>query len=452
MDINDFIFTLDDGGEDFPDIPITVKKKAATDNAREKAKKSAQNIRRTVQAEYGDDSRDIFSDSSRENISLRSQYGETSAPIPQKAKSNSDTGEILLPSGVKQPQKANTRPAPPPVPKKEKPSKEAIRKRKRKALLTFLSLFLVFALLIGALFIYSDSLLNALDRLELNHDNLELTGTLKEEDYKNIAVFGIDSRADSFEGRSDSIIIVSIDRVHSKIKLTTIARDTYVDIDGHGKDKITHAYMYGGAELAVKTLNQNFDLNITDYATANFYGMVEIVDEIGGVELDVDSQEKYTMNVHYAPELNSLGLTCELITETGLQRLSGAQALAYARNRYSSGGDVERGNRQKEVLVAIYKSLTGINITQLNDLVKILLKNCQTSLGNDEIVSLATWAATKTPSIESLSLPDADCNPKSGDAAMINGVWYYIYDLEIAKQKIFDFLHEEDTYTLNTMF
>ncbi len=330
------------------------------------------------------------------------------------------------------------------LPGKEK--KKNKKNKKKKTLAVLLALVLVLAIISGTLVGYYNSLLNSMSKNELDMDNIGLSGDHFHESVKNIAVFGLDSRDNNFDGRSDAIIIITIDDVHDKIKMTTVARDSYVEIEGNGKDKITHAHWFGGPELAVKTLNQNFNMEITDYVTVNFFGMVEIIDEIGGVELDVDTQEMNTINRDYAPELNSIGLDCERITTTGLQKLSGAQALAYSRNRYSSGGDIDRGNRQKEVLAAIYHSLTSINATQLHTLIKIVLDNCQTSLTNSEITKLASWAALNMPSIESLSLPDADCNPQYGDAGYVDGIWYFKYDLDVATQKFHDFVNEDGVY------
>ncbi len=332
------------------------------------------------------------------------------------------------------------------IEEKPKKNKKKHKNKKKKSLIVLSSLVLVLAIIASALFGYYNSLLNSMSKNELNMENIGLNGEYFDEGVKNIAVFGLDSRDNNFDGRSDAIIIITIDTIHDKIKMTTVARDSYVEIEGTGKDKITHAHWFGGPELAVKTLNQNFNMEITDYVTVNFFGMVEIIDEIGGVELDVDRQEMNTINQDYAPELNSIGLNCERITTTGLQKLSGAQALAYSRNRFSSGGDIDRGNRQKEVLAAIYNSLTSIDASQFHTLVKIGLDNCQTSLTNSEITKLASWAALNLPSIESLSLPDADCNPQYGDAGYVDGIWYFKYDLEVAKQKFHDFVNEDGVY------
>ncbi len=263
------------------------------------------------------------------------------------------------------------------------------------------------------------------------------------EKYINIALFGLDTRSDKMSGRSDAVIILTIDRVHDKIKMTSIARDSYVKMDGRGQDKLTHAYAFGRAQLAIRTLNQNFDMDIIDYVTVNFFQLVEIIDYVGGVEIDVDSSEMAVMNTNYVTELNQIGIPCDKITKTGKQLLTGAQALAYSRNRYSPGGDVERGNRQKEVLMAAYDKIMASNVLKLSNAVGMLLKNCETSLSNSELLELGAWAIKNSPTIESISLPDSDCNAKG---ATINGAWQYVYDLDIATQKIHDFIKEEGTY------
>jgi anionic cell wall polymer biosynthesis LytR-Cps2A-Psr (LCP) family protein len=104
----------------------------------------------------------------------------------------------------------------------------------------------------------------------------------------NIALFGIDTGRQRFEAaHSDAIMILSIDNIHKKIKLSSFIRDTYVSVDGHGKKRINTAYMFGGPQLAIKTLNKNFRMNIRDYYTVNFSGLTDIIDSVGGVELDV---------------------------------------------------------------------------------------------------------------------------------------------------------------------
>ncbi len=320
---------------------------------------------------------------------------------------------------------------------------------KRKIVITLVSIISVFAVLLASGIVYYFSFLSKINRPnDFDDSDLGVNSDVFAKDYINIALYGIDARSNSFNGLSDAVIVLTIDKKHDKIKLTSIARDTYVSIEGHGKDKLTHVYNYsdGGAALSIKTLNQNFNLDITDYVTVNFYGITEIVDYIGGVTIDVDSAEREVMNVHYVPELNKIGIKCSYINKTGPQLLSGAQALAYARNRYTGNGDVERGNRQKEVLAAAYEKVMQMGVSKFPKLIELALNNSETSLSNNEITQIASWAAMNSPTIENLSLPDDECNPKHGNEALINNVWYYIYDLDIATRKIHDFINEEGVY------
>lgn len=263
----------------------------------------------------------------------------------------------------------------------------------------------------------------------------------------NVALFGTDSRSNDDTGRSDALMILSIDKKHNKIKLTSIARDTYVPVEGHGKTKITNAWRFGaiskeksGSTLAVKTLNQNFNLDITDYVEVNFFQFAEIIDYLGGVEIDVDKSEMHVMNVEYVPYLNQMGIKCEPIKKTGLQLLSGGQALAYSRNRYT-GNDVTRGSRQREVLIALYEKTKDTSVTKYPALISKLLSKCITSLSDSEITSLCSWAALHSPSIEQLSLPNDECNAKG---QTINGQWYYVYDIDNAANIVHNFIYEPE--------
>lgn len=115
-------------------------------------------------------------------------------------------------------------------------------------------------------------------------------------DIVNIALFGVDQRNNQEQVRSDSVMILSVDKKHNKIKIISLMRDTYVEIEGYGKTKLTHAYYYGGPQLAVKTINQNFGTNITEFATVNFQQMAAIIDAVGGVEIDISEAERKNAN------------------------------------------------------------------------------------------------------------------------------------------------------------
>lgn len=322
------------------------------------------------------------------------------------------------------------------TPKRKKKKKSV----KRKIAIVLLSILCVALAVIIAFISWGYTSLDNIDRTELTSDlGIDENNVKADEDVKNILLYGIDSRKDNLVGRSDAIILVSIDKKNDKIKMTSIARDSYVTIAGHGKDKLTHAWAYGKADLAVKTVNENFGTDVTDFVAVNFFKFAEIIDYVGGVMIHVDESEKNFMNSSCIPNINALGIKCDMITETGMQHLSGGQALAYVRNR-TTGGDIERGNRQKEVLEALMEKMKSTSFTKYPEIISTITKSCTTSLTKNDILSLGTWAALNKPTIEKHSLPNKACN---STGKLIKGVWYYVYDLEIAKQQITDFVYND---------
>ena len=333
---------------------------------------------------------------------------------------------------------------------KQPHSHTASRKKKKKKARTLRNaLIIVICVLIaaiGALYGYAYKILSGMDHTPLNEDDLGIK-TSDYDDVQNIALLGIDSRSDNDSGRSDAIVILTIDKKRQKLKLTSIARDTYVSIDGHSKDKLTHAYAYGKSQLAVKTLNQNFGLEIEDYVTMNFYGLARVIDYIGGVTVDVDEKERVELNNVIIPEMQNLGFDCPNITSAGTQLLNGAQAVCYARIRHTDS-DVMRGNRQKEVLTAMFTAVKSMNPLKLPKVAEMVISECTTSFTANDIIGLGTWAITFSPEIEQISIPNENI---SSSGKIINGVWYYVYDLDTAKKEIHDFIFEENYYSAESV-
>lgn len=283
---------------------------------------------------------------------------------------------------------------------------------------------------------------------ELSEGEVAVNSALPDDDQvQNIALFGLDSRQNNDVGRSDAIIILSIDRVHNKIKLTSVARDSLVAIEGHGHSKITHAWSWGKAKLAVKTLNQNFGMNITDYAYINFYEFTKLIDYLGGVMIDVDKAELNIMNNYYGPELRRLGFNYKNAT-AGYVRLDGAQALAYSRNRYT-GSDIDRGNRQKEVLEAMFAQVKDTPLTKYPSIISQVLEMVHTTLTNDELMSIAQWAVGKSPTFEQFGLPSKECQAQGGDWHDGHG-WVWHYDMDLATQVLHNFIYEEGAVSIST--
>lgn len=329
-------------------------------------------------------------------------------------------------------------------PEDTQPIKAKKKKRRKKHIaLKIISVLLVLIIAFGiSFYAYAYKLIDKINRVPLDDEDLGVTTDTYSE-VMNIALLGLDSREDNNSGRSDANVIVTIDKKNKKIKLTSIARDSYVAIEGRKNDKLTHAYAYGKSQLAVKTLNQNFGLEITDYVTMNFFGLARVIDYIGGVTLDVDEAEFNELNGYVFPTTDFGDIPCENLTAPGVQLLSGAQAVCYARIRHTDG-DVERGNRQKEVITAMFAAIKKMNPFKLPELATMILNECETSLTTDKIMKLGMWAVLTTPEFEQLSIPN-DNIPASGKT--IRGVWYYVYDIEKAKTEIEDFIFERNYYS-----
>ena len=258
----------------------------------------------------------------------------------------------------------------------------------------------------------------------------------------NIALFGVDQKRGSV-GRSDAMLILSIDKDHNKIKLTSIARDSLVPIDGHGEEKLTHAWAYGHAKLALKTINQNYGMNITEYAYVNFEEFIDAIDYLGGVYVNLSAAELEHLNAREAcVECEKhYGAWPEPIPGTGRQLLNGVQALYFSRNR--TDGDGNRTERQREVLMAVYERVKTQPINKLPSTVTQMLRLCHTSLDGTELTNLATWALTSSPTVETLSLPNTQIPTWNGVIDKQRG-WVRVYDLDAATQLLHNFIYETD--------
>ncbi len=176
----------------------------------------------------------------------------------------------------------------------------------------------------------------------------------------NILMIGSDRRDDSWNGNSDVMILATINAETKQIVLTSFMRDLYANIPGHGVHKLNYAYAVSGGELLMETLEDNYRLDIDNYASVDFDTMAEIIDMIGGVEITVEDNECELMN-KYA---TSIGETCS-ITQGGTYTLTGAEAVAYMRIRYVGNGDYQRTQRQRDVLQAIFAAMKNVDKAQL---------------------------------------------------------------------------------------
>lgn len=319
------------------------------------------------------------------------------------------------------------------------------RKKKKKSIgfkifIGFLCILLAIAVVGGGYFI---GLLNKMNNIKLNKDNLgivedDLKGYENAKKIKNIALFGIDA-TDAETGRSDSIMIATVDSVHNKLKLTSIMRDSYVYIEGYGDDKINHAYAYGGPELSIRTINENFGLNIEDFVSVNFSSLPKVINTLGGVDIEITEEELQYIN-NYINDINKKdGTNSAHITYAGVQHLDGTQALAYSRIRYTSGGDYKRTERQRTVLEALFTKLTSASVSSYNSLLNEILDDVETNLNAGDILSLGTKVLGIGNNLEQDRFP----RDGYGEGTTINGIYYLTFDRDTAKQQMRDYIFND---------
>ena len=274
----------------------------------------------------------------------------------------------------------------------------------KKSIKILLIILLIIAIIVGIIVYYVTSKLNKLNYINIEQEQIEITEGVQEnlKEYRNIAIFGIDTRANTYEGsRTDCIIIASINEKTKQIKLISVYRDTYLEIAGHGLDKINHAYSYGGPALSMSTLNTNLDLDITEFVTVNFESTKDIIDQIGGVKITVTNAEATQIPGIY---------------KHGTYNLTGEQALAYGRIR-KIDSDYARTERMRTVVTAVFEKTKTMNVAQLNSLADKLLPIIYTNINKTEILSLI-------PKIASYSIVDSKGWPYETKGITLGGVWY----------------------------
>lgn len=287
-------------------------------------------------------------------------------------------------------------------------SEKSINKKERRGLKIFgiivLVLIILLALIVGSVFVFINSKLSKMQQVDIDETDLGVSSQAEENlsGYRNIALFGIDSRDSSLGkgNRSDCIIIASINNNTKEVKLISVYRDTYVNIEGHGLDKITHAYSYGEAPLALKTLNENFDLNITEFVTVNFDAVAEAINALGGVTINVQEDELQYINQYIEGTSESTGIESEKVTSAGTQTLDGVQAVAYSRIRYTEGGDYKRTERMRTVVEAMVEKFKTKNISEMNKIIDRILPEVYTNITASDIFALL-------PSVASFKVTDS---------------------------------------------
>ena len=219
----------------------------------------------------------------------------------------------------------------------------------------------------------------------------------------NVLLIGVDARDLDEPCRSDSMIIATIDNNNKKVKLTSLFRDTLVDIPGHGDAKLNSAYMLGGPELLLETVKETYNVSIDKYIIINFWGFETIVDYIGGIEVDVKDYQLEELNKYIGESTG--GNDCP-VEKAGIQTLNGKQALSYARIRYNVGDEYERTDRQREVIFKVVEKLQNTKPSKYLGIMNTMLEYIRTNIDPLEALNMA-YTIYKFPSldVEQLQIP-----------------------------------------------
>ncbi len=328
------------------------------------------------------------------------------------------------------------------------------KKNKIKSKIAITILLLIIAVGLYAGYYISNKLsalyIKEIDISALNtNENLynEVSDSLTKAEFDNIvtfALFGTDSRdsENMSAGRSDSIIITSINTNTHAIKLISIPRDTYVSVGGYGKTKINHAFAYGGETLAIKTINQNFGLNITEYVTIDFSGLIHLINKIGGIELKISKSEMEYINSHVYTAYKLTENDIEKLSDYGTVTLNGEQALTHSRNR-TVGDDFNRAERQRYVLEAILNKLVKMGATKFIDISDTLLREVKTNVNvmnyMNKITDIVLNSSKYLKNLTSTQIPSTNY----GYGQTIDGVYYFVADSDEMKEDMIDTIYRK---------
>ena len=348
-------------------------------------------------------------------------------------------------------------------------------KKKGRGLRTFTLVLSVILLLTGSAFVGLNLYIETHRRFEGNYEYMgdektkkrataDTVTTLKNSDLLqnskvlNIMLFGEDNKHEEEHGRTDTMIMLSIDNVHKKLKLTSFQRDTYVYIPGQGYDKINASYTLGGATLSIKTIQANFGVKIDRYAVVDFDSFKDIIDTLGGVEIEVTKDEIEYINYQMYKNGQSNGNRHTITAKPGVIRLNGQEALWYSRNRGLtigeddneigiSGDGWDRTARQRKLLTKMVTDLKGAGLSDIVEIVNKVGPKITTNLKKDEIMGLVSNALTYISyEIKQTYVPKEGLwyyNNPGDDSWYVAGSCIHITDMEAQRKALADFVYED---------
>lgn len=320
--------------------------------------------------------------------------------------------------------------------------KKKKKKKKKRLKIFLLSLLVIFIAIVGYGGYLAYKITNAtteaqreLERGKKSERREDIVDVGK--DSFSVLFIGVDAR-DGEQSRSDALILATFNKSNNSVKMVSIPRDSKVEIEDHGLDKINHAHFFGGVDLTVETVENLFDIPVDNYVKLNFDAFIEVIDSLGGIQ--INSERAFT-------EQNSKGVKGAISIEEGIQQVNGEEALAYVRMRKKDPlGDIGRGERQKEVIKAIISKSSNItSVTKYDDIIDSIGKNMTTSFNLSEILSMQKYAGA-IDNIESLKLEGYD------DSDPSSGIYYYSLEdesVETISDELKEHLELENTTSTN---
>ena len=332
--------------------------------------------------------------------------------------------------------------------KKKGGSRKKSAKKKKRMLIFGIEIFALLALLVG---FYVIRQLEKLQKPGYDESNVKPNESIEPETvekmtgFTTVALFGLDTREAGMLGkgnRSDTKIIASINNDTQEEKLVSVYRDTYLNLTNGKYNKCNGAYSAGGPEMAVQMLNTNLDLDIEKYVSVDFAALTKVVDELGGIEIDVDEAEIEHLNNYTVETSKVTGVTTQKLTQTGLQLLDGVQATSYCRIRYTAGDDFKRTERQREVIMEIVNKAKKADISKINDIINVVFPMVATNYSNEELLQLA-------PQMISYNIVDTQGFPFDKETGTISGKGSCVIPVNMAEnvKQLHEYLFDNYSYT-----
>lgn len=316
----------------------------------------------------------------------------------------------------------------------------------------------IIALIFSAVFFVIHSKLSKVKAVKISKKPSELKIDTKKFDsdainknYINILLLGEDSRDKATDpGRSDSIMILTLDKAHNKIKLTSLMRDMIMDnmtgqgpMKGKNQDRLNHAYAYGGPQLSIQVVNDNFSMNIKDFVVVDFSHFDNIIDAVGGVDINISDDEVKVANGYIDEVAKIQKVKASHLTHGGLQHLNGIQALGYCRIRYVGNEDFERTQRQRTVLMQVFQKITKMSLLDASNMMDAILPNVTTSLSQTDMLSDLSYAIiNKVSNIEQFRLPED--KPGYNYTTYVNDTYFLGWDKTKNVADLHQFIFEGD--------